>query len=158
MYGVVVCPSCRRAKGVDLAQRTTTCVCRFVIRITPSKAHARTEDARQLASLVGRVNAELRGGIEEYEKATSPRPRRRSTEAHARVVAASVGAGDRVHRIRVAAVELTRELEVFSLADWKRVLERLGIAEPERALETLIRERMVFEPKTGFYRAVSFTL
>src|SRR5439155_218726 len=61
MYGVIVCPRCKRAKGVDLKQKTTTCACGFEIRIAPSRVRARADTARELASLVGQVSAELAG-------------------------------------------------------------------------------------------------
>jgi len=57
----------------------------------------------------------------------------------------------------MAAVELTRELEVFSLGDWARVLASLGIPRAEEALATLVRANLVLEPKEGFYRAVSLS-
>ncbi len=154
MYGVVVCPRCGRAKGVDLAQRTTSCACGFEIRVVPTRVRARTERARDLAALVGRVNAELAGGAAAYREAVASRPRKRSMDVHARVAEASAAAGDRAHRIRVAAIELTRELEVFSMEDWTRTLSLLGLEDEVEALERLVRERLVYEPKPGFYRAV----
>ena len=154
MYGVVVCPRCGRAKGVDLAQKTTSCACGFEIRIVPARVRARTEKPRDLATLVGRVNAELAGGAAMYREATAGRPRRRSRDVHARVVEASVAAGDRAHQIRTVAIELTRELEVFSMEDWTRTLSLLGLEDEVGALERLVRERLVYEPKPGFYRAV----
>src|SRR5213083_1958297 len=141
MYGVIVCPRCKRAKGVDLKQKTTTCACGFEIRIAPSRVRARADTSRELASLVGQVSAELAGGLAAYRKAATPARRRRSRDVH----------------LRIAGVELTRELEVFSLEDWTRVLAGLGIADAEGALATLIRANLVMEPKDGFYRAVSLS-
>src|SRR3990170_2516072 len=139
MYGVVVCSRCGRAKGVDLAQKTTSCACGFEIRVVPTRVRARTERA---------------GGAAAYREAVASRPRKRSRDVHARVVAASAAAGDRAHRIRAAAIELTRELEVFSMKDWTRTLSLLGLEDEVGALERLVRERLVYEPKPGFYRAV----
>jgi len=56
--------------------------------------------------------------------------------------------------VRSAAIELTRELELFSISDWERVLAGLGIPNPAEVLATLIQENAVFEPKAGFFRAV----
>ena len=154
MYGVVVCPRCKRAKGVDLKQKTTTCLCGFDIHITPARVRARAETARELAPLVGQVNAELAGGTGVVQRAFGPAKRRRPREVHARVIAAVPRVGDRSTRLRAAAVELTNELEVFTREDWSRVLEGLGIPDAEGALESLVRGNAVFEPKEGFYRAV----
>ena len=157
MYGVIVCPRCKRAKGVDLKQKTTTCACGFEIRIAPSRVRARADTARELASLVGQVSAELAGGLAAYRKAAAPARRRRSRDVHLRIVGIASKPHDRAGRLRAAAVELTRELEVFSLGDWTQVLAGLGIADAEGALATLIRANLVMEPKDGFYRAVSLS-
>lgn len=157
MYGVVVCPRCKRAKGVDLKQKTTTCSCGFTIRVAPSRIRGRAGTARELAPLVGQVNAEIAGGTKQVERDFAPMKKRRPTQVHARIIAAVPREGDRNSRIRAAALELTNELEVFTRDDWTRVLEGLGISEPEPALEALLHANVVFEPKEGFYRAVGLT-
>lgn len=157
MYGVFVCPRCKRAKGVDLKQKTTTCVCGFDIHILPARIRGRARTARELAPLVGQINAELAGGLDAYRRAATPVLRKRSRDAHLRVIGIASRPRDRGSRIRAAAVELTRELEVFSLEDWTRVLAGLGIRRPEAALDTLLRANLVLEPKEGFYRAVSLS-
>src|SRR2546422_6990724 len=81
MYGVVVCPRCKRAKGVNLKQKTTTCQCGFDIHIVPARIRGRAESARELAPLVGKVSAELAGGTEEYRRAHAPGRRRRPPPA-----------------------------------------------------------------------------
>ena len=157
MYGVVACPRCKRAKGVDLRQKTTTCVCGFEIRVVPTRVRAQAETARELARLVGEANAEIAGGLEAYRRATMPARRKRSGDVHLRVVSIAARSRNRVGRLRAAAIELTRELEVFSLVDWERVLSGLGIPRPEEALAALVRDNVIFEPKAGFYRAVSLS-
>jgi hypothetical protein len=158
MYGVVVCPRCKRAKGVALKQKTTTCSCGFEIRVSPAKVRARASTPRELAPLVGQVNAELAGGAREVAKAFGPARRTRPSEVHARIIAAIPKEGDRAMRVRAAAIELTNELEVFTRDDWVRVLDGLGIPEPEGALAVLLDANVVFEPRAGFYRAVGLTL
>lgn len=157
MYGVVVCPRCRKAKGVDLSQKTTTCPCGFEIRVVPAKVRARTSVPRELPRLVGLTNAEIAGGLAAYREAARPRKRVRSVDVHARVVASAIRAGDRVHRLRAAAEGLTRELEVFSLEDWRTVLRGLGVDAADDALRDLMDRDVVYEPRAGFYRAVVAT-
>jgi hypothetical protein len=154
MYGVVVCPRCKRAKGVDLKQKNTTCPCGFTIRVIPAKAKARAVTPRELAPLVARANAELGGGLKIVDHDMAPTKRPRIRDVHARIVAAVPERGDRATRIRAAALELTKELQIFTLEDWSRVLAGLGIPEPEAALEALIRNNAVFQPKEGYYRIV----
>jgi len=157
MYGVIVCPRCKRAKGVDLKQKTSVCTCGFEIRILPARVRARADSARELAPLVARVSAEIAGGLETYERAVAPRKRPRTRDVHARVIAVVRRDGDRTARIRAAALELSRELEVFTLDDWNKVLAGLGIPESQAALDALIRANAVFEPRAGFYRTVGLT-
>ncbi len=157
MYGVVVCPRCKRAKGVDLKQKTTTCSCGFEIRVVPARVRARAETPRQLAPLVGQVNAEIAGGAGVVAKAFAPPRKPRPREVHARIIAAVPKEGDRATRVRAAAVELTNELELFTKEDWAQVLDGLGISEPEGALAVLLDANVVFEPRAGFYRAVGLT-
>jgi len=157
MYGVVVCPRCKRAKGVDLKQKTTTCLCGFDIRVVPSRVRARANTARELAPLVGQVSAEIAGGLKAYREAAAPVRRIRPRDVHLRVIGIASKAQGRANRVRAAAVELTRELEVFSMPDWERVLAGLGIPHPEEALAALVRANLVLEPTSGFYRAVSLS-
>ncbi len=157
MYGVVVCPRCKRAKGVDLKQKTTTCSCGIEIRVLPARVRARAATARELVPLVGQVNAEIAGGTKQVQKDLAPAKRRRPTQVHARIIAAVPREGDRASRIRAAALALTNELEVFTRDDWTRVLEGLGIPDPETALAALLDANVVFEPREGFYRAVGLT-
>ena len=157
MYGVVVCPRCKRAKGVDLKQKTTTCLCGFEIRVVPSRVRARANTARELAPLVGQVSAEIAGGLKAYREAAAPVRRIRPRDVHLRVIGIASKAQGRANRVRAAAVELTRELEVFSMPDWDRVLAGLGIPHPEEALAALVRANLVLEPTSGFYRAVSLS-
>lgn len=157
MYGVIVCPRCKRAKGVDLRQKTTTCSCGFEIRVLPARVRARAATPRELAPLVGQVNAELAGGAAVVAQDLAPPKKPRPQEVHARVIAAVPKEGDRATRVRAAAVGLTNELEVFTKDDWARVLDGLGIPEPEGALAVLLQNNVVFEPRAGFYRAVGLT-
>src|SRR5438445_10946484 len=154
MYGVVVCPRCRAAKGVNLKQKPTTGQWGFEISVAPARVRARAETARELAPLVGQVSAELAGGTEAYRRARAPARRRRSRDVHVRVIGVAAKARDRRSRARSAAIELTRELEPFSISDWERVLAGLGIPHPAEALATLVRENTVVEPKAGFFRVV----
>src|SRR2546421_497749 len=103
MYGVVVCPRCKRAKGVDLKQKTTTCLCGFEIRVVPSRVRARANTARELAPLVGQVSAEIAGGLKAYREAAAPVRRIRPRDVHLRVIGVVSKAQGRANRVRAAA-------------------------------------------------------
>ena len=153
MFGVIVCPRCGRAKGVELPKKTTSCPCGFEIRVLPSRVRFETANARELAAAVGRINAEIRGGSEEVA-AFAPKRARRSRDAYARVVADASRAGDRRQRARAAAEGLAREFVLFSVEDWRRVLSALGIPEADGSLAELVQGNVVYEPKPGYYRTV----
>ncbi len=157
MFGVVVCPRCHRAKGVELSKKTTSCSCGFEIRVVPARVRVRVGTERELIEAVRRVSAELAGGLAEYEKAIAPRTRKRIGDVHARVVVIAMKAGDKAHRIRASAIELSKELEMFSYEDLRAVLEALGIHDVEESLDELLRSNVVYEPREGFYRAVTPT-
>jgi len=153
MFGVVVCPRCGRAKGVELTKKTTSCQCGFEIRVLPSRVRFETATARELAGAVGRINAELHGGAHEVE-VLAAKPRKRSRDALARVVATANRAGDRRQKVRAAAEGLAQEFVLFSFDDWQRVLEMLGVSHAQDRLEELVRGNVVYEPKPGYYRTV----
>ncbi len=154
MYGVIVCPRCKRAKGVDLKQKTTMCSCGVTIKVVPARVKARAATAHELAPLVGQVNADLAGGAKQIQQLLAPRRKVRPPNVHARIIAAIQDRGDRATRVRGAAVELTNELELFTRDDWTKVLDGMGIADPDGALAVLLDANVVFEPKPGFYRVV----
>ncbi|HKZ63433.1 MAG TPA: DUF1922 domain-containing protein [Thermoplasmata archaeon] len=153
MFGVVVCPRCGRAKGIELPKKTTSCPCGFEIRVHRSRVKYETANARELATAVGRIQADLGGGQKEVET-TTPRPKRRSKDAFTRIVAAASGAGDRRQRARAAAEGLTREFVLFSQEDWRHVAATLGLPNADDLLEELVRGNVVYEPKPRYYRTV----
>jgi len=142
-----------RAKGIELPKKTTTCPCGFEMRVFPSRLKYETSDARDLAAAVGRINAELRGGTEEVAAITA-KPKRRSKDAYARVVAVAAKAGDRRQRVRAAAEGLAKEFVLFSREDWTRTMEMLGIPQAGEGLEELVRGNVLYEPKPGYFRTV----
>jgi len=152
MFGVVVCPRCGRAKGVELPKKTTACQCGFEIRVYPSRIRFESPDARELAMAVGRINAELHGGA--LTETLTAKPKKRSRDAYARIVADASRAGDRRQRTRAAAEGLAREFVLFSVDDWRRTAEALGISNPVESLDELLRANVVYEPKPGYFRTV----
>ncbi len=152
MYGVVVCNRCRRAKGVRVGQKTTLCQCGHKIELSVARIKRKTEDARELARAVGLENANLRGGREEYEKASLPP--RKGKGAHGRAATVAEKAGNRDAKVRAAAGELSKELGTFTARDFAVVLVSLGIPDPQRRLEELSKANFVYEPTPSRYRVV----
>lgn len=62
-YGVVVCPRCRHAKGVDLTTATTTCGrCESRLKVPELRVFYHTGDPNHLSQAVGVVEAQVTGG------------------------------------------------------------------------------------------------
>src|SRR3989442_7141213 len=114
MFGVVVCPRCHGAKGLELSKKTTSCSCGFEIRVVPARVRVRVGTERELIEAVRRVSAELAGGLAEYERAIQPRRRKRIADVHARVAAAAIKAGGRAHPVRAAAPGLSDQVDGVS--------------------------------------------
>lgn len=59
-YGVIACPQCRQAKGVDLSSRTTKCTrCGKTLQLKNLKIFYETESLQQLRQAVGLLNAKF---------------------------------------------------------------------------------------------------
>lgn len=157
MYGVVVCPRCKTAKGVDLAKKTTTCSCGFEIRVRSAKVHARAPTERELIEAVREVQARVHGGLDTYRRAIAPPRTVRLSSVHARVAAAARRAGDRAEKVRASALGLTDEIELFTFDDLRRVLDALGIPGARARLQELLASNVVYEPREGYYRALRST-
>ena len=68
-YGAIVCPKCKKAKGVVLSHKTTKCVrCNKVIVIEKVKILYKTESEAKLRFALGLINAEQDGNLEEFKK------------------------------------------------------------------------------------------
>jgi transcription initiation factor TFIIIB Brf1 subunit/transcription initiation factor TFIIB len=68
-YGVIVCPKCRRAKGVDVSHKTTRCpCCGKVLTLKNLDIKYKTNSEEDLRRAIGLVNAENNGKIEEFKR------------------------------------------------------------------------------------------
>lgn len=68
-FGVVVCPHCKKVKGVDLSCKTTKCPrCGKVLRLENLKIFYKTDSMEKLQQAIGLVNAELDGKLKEFKE------------------------------------------------------------------------------------------
>jgi len=68
-FGVIVCPNCKKVKGVDLSSRTTKCPrCGKVLRLEHLKIFYKTTSNEKLQQAIGLVNAELGGRLKEFKE------------------------------------------------------------------------------------------
>ena len=67
--GVIVCPKCKKVKGVDLSCKTTKCSrCGSVLTIDKLKIFYKTDSQKRLQQAIGLVNAKLDGRLKEFEE------------------------------------------------------------------------------------------
>jgi len=67
-FGVVVCPSCRRVKGVRLSCKTTRCPgCSRVFRLKDLRIVYETDSEQKLRQAIGLVNADIDGKLGEFK-------------------------------------------------------------------------------------------
>ena len=59
-YGVIVCPRCKRARGILLTNKTTTCShCGKKFKTQGLKVYYKTDSVKELAAAVGGINESL---------------------------------------------------------------------------------------------------
>jgi hypothetical protein len=67
MYGVVVCPKCNRARGVDLSVKTSKCPgCGSHSDVDRMRIYFQTDNEQELAEAVRRVGTRMQHSIEDY--------------------------------------------------------------------------------------------
>ncbi len=68
-YGVIVCPHCRKVKGVDLSKKTTKCIrCGKTLTLIQLVVQYRTDSASELRQAIGIINAKLDGELDTFQK------------------------------------------------------------------------------------------
>lgn len=73
-FGVIVCPKCKRAKGVDLSYKTTRCIrCGKVLKLENLKIFYETNSQGELQNAIGHMNAKLDGKLEEFRNVIKKR-------------------------------------------------------------------------------------
>ena len=147
-YGVIICPKCGKAKGIETRKKTTTCPCGREIRLKRGMLKFMTDSPSELADLVARVNAALYGA--------EPMPKekkRKRRDSYAAMVEGTAAIKDPLERFHVIATELTKSKSEFDLNDLRRVLNIIGKDDPERVLARLLERGVVFESSPGKFKA-----
>ncbi len=68
-FGVIVCPNCKKVKGVELSRKTTKCPrCGKVLRLENLKIFYKTDSQEELQQAIGLMNADLDGRLDEFKK------------------------------------------------------------------------------------------
>ncbi len=68
-FGVIACPYCKKVKGVNLNNKTSTCPwCGKVLKIEKLKIFYKTNSQEKLRQVIGLINAELDGKLDNFKK------------------------------------------------------------------------------------------
>ena len=68
-FGVIICPYCKKVKGIDLSCRTTKCIrCNKKLIIDKLKLYYKTDSSYKLQQVIGLINADFDGNLKEFEK------------------------------------------------------------------------------------------
>ena len=69
IYGVIVCPKCKKVKGVDLSKKTTKCHgCGKILTIDKLKIFYKTTSQEKLQRAIGLMNAKFDGRLNEFKE------------------------------------------------------------------------------------------
>jgi hypothetical protein len=148
-YGLVICPSCGKARGVETAKKTSTCPCGRQGRLYKSHIRFETDSPLELAEAVAQANTQLASG----KKYRRPRSKK-AKDVYARTAERAKGLRDVTESAEAVVRSLTEEIGDFSVEDLERVLTLLGKGSPDEMLSRLIDANIVFEVGEGRYRSV----
>jgi hypothetical protein len=154
MYGVVLCSRCRKAMAVDLRNETASCQCGNVLKLKETKKFYESTDQREVASAVGRMNAELEGGIDEWESMVEGSVGADTDDPYSEMISAASSMSDSQERMELVARGLTEILGSFSRNDLQKALRMLGIKDVDDCVDIMLKESIIYEPEPGVFRAV----
>ncbi len=148
-YGVIVCPKCGMAKGVEARRKTTTCQCGREIKMSSVKLMFQTDSPMELADSVAAANASLRG-----DEHIVVEKKRKSKDPYFVISERAKPIKDSLERMRVIARELTTLKAEFTFDDMRKVAAILGKDSPEDMIARLKEHNLIYETGDGRYRSV----
>jgi hypothetical protein len=148
MYGVVICPRCNRARGVDLSVKTSKCPgCGLHSEVDRMRTYFQTDNEQELAEAVRRTSSRLQHSIEDYGED---------------VVIARQAAEEQRKRTKNQSLDFDGMVLIarsfppesgFDLEELKEALTKAGYdADPAKIASVMLNEGIVYEPKPGRFR------
>lgn len=148
-YGVMVCPKCGMARGIETNKKTTTCQCGREIVMSRMKIMFLTDSPLELADSVAKANASLRGGEQVLTDKKS-----RKKDPYSKIAERAKPIKDPIERMHVIARELTELKPGFSLEDVRKVATLLGKDSPEDIIARLQEHNLIYETEEGTFKSV----
>ncbi len=154
MYGAVVCSRCERARAVDLRDKTARCQCGYQMKLKETRKLFESDDQREVAAAVAKLNAEMAGGFEEWEELAIDASRMVTDDLFSNIASKAASANEVQERLEVVARGLTENLGSFTIREFGKVLRMLNLRDAEECVQALLRENIIYEPEPGVFRAV----
>jgi hypothetical protein len=148
MFGVIICPRCNRARGVDLSVKTSKCPgCGLHSEVDRMHIYFQTDNELELAEAVRRVGTRMQHSIEDYGDDVVL-ARQATEEQRKRSKNQSLDFDGMV----VVARSLDSE-SGFGLEELKEALTKEGYdLDPARIASVMLNEGIVYEPRPGRFR------
>ena len=150
MFGVIICPKCNRARGVDLSVKTSKCPgCGVHSEVERLHVYFQTDNELELAEAVRQASSRMQHSIEDYgddvvlaRQATEEQRRRSKNQ--------SLDFDGMV----LVARSLSSE-PGFGLDELKDALTKEGYdLDPAKIASVMLNEGIVYEPRPGRYRSL----
>jgi hypothetical protein len=147
-YGVIICPKCGKARGVESVRKTVTCQCGRKIKLARMKLQFMTDSPLELAEIVAKVNASL-GGKGPMPKAK----RKRKADPYDAISENVKGVKDPLERMRMIVSGLSAVRPEFDSEDIARIAAIIGSENPDVLVDKLLASGIIYEVAPGKFKA-----
>ena len=148
MYGVIICPRCNRARGVDLSVKTSKCPgCGLHSEVDRMRTYFQTDNEQELAEAVRQVGTRMQHSIEDYGDDVVL-ARQATEEQRKKTRNQSLDFDGMVMIARSLSSE-----QGFGLEELKEALTKEGYdLDPAKIASVMLNEGIVYEPRPGRFR------
>jgi hypothetical protein len=148
MFGVIICPRCNRARGVDLSVKTSKCPgCGHHSEVDRMRIYFQTDNEQELAEAVRRTSSRMQHSIEDYGEDVIL-ARQATEEQRKKTKNQSLDFDGMV----MIAHAITSE-SGFGLDELKDALIKEGYdQDPAKIASVMLNEGIVYEPRPGRFK------
>ena len=145
MFGVVVCPKCKKARGVIIGSAKAKCPrCGHSIDLSKARVFYKTDSQAELAEAAKKMMDRLSEGIEDIDV---ERKRRRP------VVKKETRPRRTEDSLVAVAKQLTMAQGTFAVEDFANGLEIKDVVVASKLIDAMLAQGLLLEPRPGRYRA-----
>jgi hypothetical protein len=148
MFGVIICPRCNRARGVDLSVKTSKCPgCGLHSEVDRMHTYFQTDNELELAEAVRRTSSRMQQSIEDYGDDVV-QARQAAEEQRKKAKNQSLDFDGMVLLARSISSE-----SGFGPDELKEALAKEGYdLDPVKIASVMLNEGIVYEPRPGRFR------